>query len=287
MSAATTGLPFHFRYAGRPTSKSKPCVPQHDTDTGSIKVVLEEGEQVYVKWPPDITIARFGPKGEPDCWKNLKSEAEAQGVIVILRTYDRRSEAEREEPVNAGARPLKTPRHFACLRVIGPPGTTIAIYTRMRNVLKARMRTRDGLIHPRKIELLQKSFGDEQWRKPSTGYTCTLAQVGQEIEPADDDSPDEDAPSTDEDSRPQTHPTEASPVGGTTASQHTETPRANGSFPPTVPACTQEQSNKFLNGFTGFCEYAKWRLQVDSQNCEFVLRLLLLGVLTRRGFYSR
>ena len=102
-------------------------MPQHETDTGSTKVVLEEGEQVYVKWPPDITIARFGAKGEPDCWKNLKSEAEAQGVIVILRTYDRRSEADKEKSVPAGARHLKTPRHFAHLRAIGPTGTTMAM----------------------------------------------------------------------------------------------------------------------------------------------------------------
>ena len=163
----------------------------------------------------------------------------------------------------------------------------MAIYTRMRNVLKARMRTRDGLIHPRKIELLEKSFGDEKWRKPSTGRTCTLAKVGHDIEADEDDSPDEDEPSTVEDSRPQAHPTEASPVGGVTAGRPSETPRASGSYPPTVPACTQEQSEQFLNGFTGFCEYAKWRLQVDTQNCEFVLRLLLLVLLSRRGFYSR
>ena len=143
------------------------------------------------------------------------------------------------------------------------------------------------MTNPSKNELLQKSFGDERWRKPSTGRTCTLAMVGQEIQPDDDDSPDEDAPSTDEDSTPQAHPTEASPVGGATASQPTESPRANGSFPPTVPACTQEQSNQFLKGITGFCEYAKWRLKVVTQNCEFVLKLLLLGVLTRRGFYRR
>ena len=270
MSVATTGLPDEWLYKVRPTSKSKPCVPRHETDTGSTKVVLEEGEQVFVKWPPDITIKKFGVRETPDCWNELKEMAESQGVVLSLRTYDRRSKYDRQMSVPAGARPLQTSRHYACLRIIGPKGTTMAIYTKMREVLKTQMGTWEGLIHPRKIELLEKSFDDEQWRKPSTGRSCTLAKVEEEMNPDSDDSPDEDAPSTDENSITQAPPTEASPVGGATASQPTETPRANGSFPPTVPACNQEQSKQWLDGFTGFCEYATWRLEVDTQNCEFV-----------------
>ena len=265
MSVATTGLPADFEYVARATSKSKPCVPRHETDTGSTKVVLEEGEQVYVKWPPDITIKKFGAPGTPDCWDKLKADADSQGVNLILRTVVRGPRSGPQKTVTAGARPVQTNNHFASLRIIGPRGTTLAIYEYLCDVLISKMNTSAGLIQSRQIELLEKSFGDEMWRKPSTGCTCTLAMVEHEIQALSDDSPDEDAPSTDEDSTPQAHPTEASPVGGATASQPTETLRANGSFPPTVPACTQEQSNQFLNGITGFCEYAKWRLQFETQ----------------------
>ena len=217
MSVATTGLPSQMIYGGRPTSKSKPAVPQHETDTGSTKVVLEEGEQVYVKWPPDITIIRFGPKGTPDCWDNLKAMAEAQGVIVSLRTTDRRAKRKPKETLPAGERPVKSDQHFASLRIIGPRGTTRDIYEKMRNVIIAQTGTKVGLAHPRQIELLEKSFGDEKWRKPSTGRTCTLAEVEQNIEADEDDSPDEDAPIAVAVSSPQAHPNEASPVGGATA----------------------------------------------------------------------
>ena len=131
--------------------------------------------------------------------------------------------------------------------------------------------------------MLQKSFCDPMWTKPSTGTTCTLARVEYEIDADDDDSPDEDEASTVEHSRPQAQPTEASPVGGVAAGRPSETPRSSGSYPPTFPPCTQEQSEKFLKGYTGFCEYAKWRLEVDTQICDFVQRLLLLVWLSRRG----
>ena len=153
----------------------------------------------------------------------------------------------------------------------------------MRNEIIAQMGTKVGLPPPRQIELLEKSFGDDMWRKPSTGRTCTLARVENEIDADDDDSPDEDEASTVDDSRPQAQPTEASPVGGVAAGRRSESPRSSGSYPPTFPQCTQEQSEKFLKGYTGFCEYAKWRLEVDTQICDFVLRLLLLVCLSRRG----
>ena len=287
MSVATTGLPSQMIYGGRPTSKSKPAVPQHETDTGSTAVWLEEGEQVYVKWPPDITIKRFGPKGTPDCWDKLKAMAEAQGVIVSLRTTDRRAKRKPKETLPAGERPVKSDQHFASLRIIGPRGTTRDIYEKMRNVIIAQTGTKVGLAHPRQIELLEKSFGDDLWRQPSTGHSCTLARVETVIDADDDDSPDEDEASTVDDSRPQAQPTEASPVGGVAAGRRSETPRSSGSYPPTFPQCTQEQSEKFLKGYTGFCEYAKWRLEVDTQICDFVLRLLLLVCLSRRGIYNR
>ena len=40
-------------------------------------------------------------------------------------------------------------------------------------------------------------------------------------------------------------------------------------------------SDQFLQGFSGFCEYAKLRLQVGTQNLGFVVRLLLMHALSR------
>ena len=104
MSVPATGVADTWWFSGRAASKSKPCVRWHETDTGSTKVVLEEGEQVYVKWPPDITIIKFGAPGTPDCWNNLKAEADAQGVNLILRTIDRRPKSGQQLTVPAGAR---------------------------------------------------------------------------------------------------------------------------------------------------------------------------------------
>ena len=153
----------------------------------------------------------------------------------------------------------------------------------MRSVLIAQMNTGLGLIPSRQIELLEKSFGDDMWRKPSTGTTCTLAQVENEIYPDEDDSPDEDEAIGVEHRRPQPQPIEASPEGCGAAGRPSETPRSSGKYPPTFPPCTREQSDMFLRGHTGFCEYAKWRLEVDAPICDFVLRLLLLVWLSRRG----
>ena len=59
MSVATTGLPADYVYAGRPTAKSKSSVAKPDAADGYTKILLEEAEQVYVMWPPEITIKNW------------------------------------------------------------------------------------------------------------------------------------------------------------------------------------------------------------------------------------
>ena len=89
------------------------------------------------------------------------------------------------------------------------------------------------------------------------------------------------------DSRKQAHPVEASPVGSGIAGELTHPSDDSSQIPKTEPGRTPEMSELFLTGFPGFCDYAKWRLQVETQIWDFVVRLLLLGALSRSGSHSR
>ena len=111
-----------------------------ETRRGYNKIVwLNDAEQVYVQWPPDVTIKQFGEKGTEVCWDNLQIEAQELMVTLILRTSDNRSPSDKKHKVQEGTRPLHTKKHFTILRIVGPVGLTLHWYKRLRNIMIKKM----------------------------------------------------------------------------------------------------------------------------------------------------
>ena len=264
MSVATTGLPGEFVYH-RPTAKCKATLPKPDAADGYTKLHLEEGEMVYVMWPPEITVKSWGLSSEPNCWNNMKKEAEEEFVTLTIRTMDRIPKKQRPLRPTTGGVSAPTPTYFSALRIIGPLGTTVHWYERLRYQLYRQFRSYRFLKAGRKLDFWVLSRGQTKWQRQSTGQTIDQSDFEENFLPEEDDSPDEDGLMSVVASRKQPHPDEASPVGSGIAGELTHPSDESGQIPKTDPGCKQEKSDQVSQGFPGFCEYAKSLLQAETQ----------------------
>jgi hypothetical protein len=84
---------------------------------------LVHGEMMLVKWPIDCTIAKgFPPQGAPDSFMELKDELAVVGASVTIR-------GERKRKSNDGV------PTYQLLKIVGPAGSVVQIYRRLRTVV--------------------------------------------------------------------------------------------------------------------------------------------------------
>ncbi len=85
-----------------------------------------------VKWPAHVTMAKAFPAlGAEDCLGDLREELAVQGAHFTMRGSHKRKEGDQSTG--------------NLLRIIGPPGSVVQIYSRLRKVVGKNMKCFTGL----------------------------------------------------------------------------------------------------------------------------------------------
>jgi hypothetical protein len=115
---AGCGKGIDYTGAAAPVPDELPHI-QHLLNTP--KAWISNGEMIILRWPAHASLLNAFPQpGATDCLVDLKDELAVQGADVTMRSERKR------KPTDLSS--------FHTLRIVGPPGTVVQIYRRMRAV---------------------------------------------------------------------------------------------------------------------------------------------------------
>ena len=121
------GIDYHGAEAMNPQ-----VVPHLSGLKDSSKPWLSNGEMIMVKWPAHVTMVQAFPAlGAEDCLGDLRDELAVQGAHFTMRGSHKRKEGDQTTG--------------NVLRIVGPPGSVVQIYSRLRKVVGKHMNSFTGL----------------------------------------------------------------------------------------------------------------------------------------------
>lgn len=116
-------------------------------EEGLAKQWLGAGEMVIVRWPADCNMVAFGMRYQHNSWESLKVEAAKFGISMWMRGRgQKRRKSDGQLP------PGKS--KYMILNILGPEGSVLQWYKKVRQILAEKRCSREGLIAPRKLKLL-------------------------------------------------------------------------------------------------------------------------------------
>ncbi len=110
------GIDFHGA-----ASSSITGVPHLASQVDTPNAWLAHGEMLMVRWPPHMNISKaFPPPGAMDNLTDLKDELAVMGATFTMRGERKRRNVDGSS--------------YHMMRIVGPPGTVVQIYRRLRTV---------------------------------------------------------------------------------------------------------------------------------------------------------
>jgi hypothetical protein len=113
------------------------------------------GEMLLVKWPVEFSMSKaFPPPGSADCLMELHDELAVQGATFSMRSQRKRKQSDEVT--------------FQRLRIVGPPGSVVQIYRRLRLVAGKCMHSFKGLPPVNRPRVF--AVNDKGWDYDKKGY---------------------------------------------------------------------------------------------------------------------
>jgi hypothetical protein len=121
------GIDYHGAAAASPDD-----VPHMSHLLNTSKAWISNGEMVMVQWPVHASMVKAFPSlGATDCLLELNDEVAVLGASFTMRAQRKRKSSEEST--------------YHTLRIVGPPGTVVSIYKRLRTVAGIFMKSFKGL----------------------------------------------------------------------------------------------------------------------------------------------
>jgi hypothetical protein len=156
---AGCGKGIEFTDAAQPEPDQVPHL-RHLSNT--TRAWISNGEMLIVRWPDFATLVNAFPKpGATDNLVDLKDELAVQGAEFTMR-------AERKRKVGVLSQ-------FNTLRIVGPPGSVVQIYRRLRAVAGRCLGTFVGLAPANKPRVFQ--INEYGWDYDNKGYMYKAENV--------------------------------------------------------------------------------------------------------------
>ncbi len=161
------GIDYHGAEAMNPQ-----VVPHLSGLKDSSKPWLSNGEMIMVKWPAHVTMVQAFPAlGAEDCLGDLRDELAVQGAHFTMRGSHKRKEGDQTTG--------------NVLRIVGPPGAVVPIYSRLRKVVGKHMNSFTGLPPANRVRVFSISDAGVDYDKQKLSADTALKDVDDVI-PAPD-----------------------------------------------------------------------------------------------------
>ena len=143
-------------------SASPDDVPHLSQLQNTSKAWLSNGEMVIVQWPPETSMAKaFPAPGATDCLVDLRDEVAVFGASFTMRAQRKRKTGD-----------VST---YNMLRIVGPAGTVVPLYHRLRTVAGICMKSFKGLPPANRVRVFRVSeFG---WDYDNKGFLHTKEEI--------------------------------------------------------------------------------------------------------------